>query len=135
MRSLGSPACRMTVAGLVAAGVALAGCRRRGWRRKPPMPHEKWSFDGIFGTPDLASAQRGFQVYSEVCANCHAMQQLHYRDLTGLGLNEAEVKAIAATFTVPQGLDDQGSAEGRPRNAGQSVPLAVSEREGGACGQ
>ena len=80
-----------------------------------PVPRKQtWSFDGVFGSYDLASAQRGFQIYAEVCSNCHSMRQLHYRDLTGLGLNEAEVKAIASNFTVPQGLDDQGSAKEGP---------------------
>jgi ubiquinol-cytochrome c reductase cytochrome c1 subunit len=80
----------------------------------PTPPSQNWSFDGIFGTPDLASAQRGFQVYSEVCSNCHSMKQMHYRDLTGLGFTPAEVKAIASTFTVPQGTDDQGQPKEGP---------------------
>ena len=81
---------------------------------QPAPPGQKWSFDGIFGTPDLAAAQRGFQVYSEVCSNCHAMHQLHYRDLSGLGFNDTEVKAIASGFTVPQGTDDQGQPKEGP---------------------
>jgi ubiquinol-cytochrome c reductase cytochrome c1 subunit len=80
----------------------------------PEPPSQNWSFDGIFGTPDLAAAQRGFQVYSEVCSNCHAMHQLHYRDLTGIGLTDEQVKAVASTFTVPQGLDDQGQPKDGP---------------------
>jgi ubiquinol-cytochrome c reductase cytochrome c1 subunit len=80
----------------------------------PPIPQQVWSFNGIFGTPDIAAAQRGFQVYSEVCSNCHAMHQLHYRDLTGLGLTDEEVKAVASTFTVPQGTDDQGEPKEGP---------------------
>ena len=80
----------------------------------PPLPNVNWSFNGIFGTFDLAAAQRGFQVYSEVCSNCHSMQQLHYRDLTGIGLTPAEVKAIAAQVTVPQGVDDQGNPKEGP---------------------
>lgn len=71
-------------------------------------PGQKWSFDGVFGTPNLAAAQRGLQVYSEVCSACHSLRQLHYRDLSGIGLNEAEIKAFASTFTVPQGTDDDG---------------------------
>ena len=53
----------------------------------PTPPSQNWSFDGLFGTFDLAAAQRGFQVYFEVCSNCHSMEQLHYRDLTGIGLD------------------------------------------------
>jgi ubiquinol-cytochrome c reductase cytochrome c1 subunit len=78
------------------------------------MPNMDWSFEKLFGTFNLASAQRGFQIYSNVCSNCHSMQLLHYRDLSGIGLNADEVKAIAAGITVPQGLDDQGNPKDGP---------------------
>ena len=73
-----------------------------------------WSWNGIFGTVDLAAAQRGFQIYSQICSNCHSMKQLHYRDLEGLGLSPAEVKSIAAAVTVPKGVDDQGNPKQGP---------------------
>lgn len=45
-------------------------------------PHkEHWSFDGPFGTFEQAEVQRGFQVYKEVCAACHTMDNLTYRHL------------------------------------------------------
>lgn len=97
--------------GLVAAGLFTA---RVAAQEATAPPKQNWSFDGIFGTPDLAAAQRGFQVYAEVCSNCHAMHQLHYRDLTGIGLSENDIKAVASTFTVPQGLDDQGQPKEGP---------------------
>jgi ubiquinol-cytochrome c reductase cytochrome c1 subunit len=40
----------------------------------PPLPRQEWSFDGIFGTYDRASSQRGFQVYKEVCSVCHPVK-------------------------------------------------------------
>ncbi|MEA2771141.1 MAG: ubiquinol-cytochrome c reductase cytochrome c1 subunit [Acetobacteraceae bacterium] len=78
------------------------------------MPNERWSFEHAFGTFDLAAAQRGFQVYSNVCSNCHSMKYLHYRDLSGIGLDEDQVKAIAANVTVPSGTDDQGNPKEGP---------------------
>ena len=75
----------------------------------PAPPAQRWSFDGPFGAFDLAAAQRGFQVYSEVCAVCHSMQYLHYRDLAGIGLTADQIKGVAAAVTVPQGTDDQGN--------------------------
>ena len=101
---------------LLAAGAVLAALAALPARAQeaPTPPHQEWSWDGIFGTFDLASAQRGFQVYSEVCANCHSMHLLHYRDLGGIGLKPAEVKAIAASVEVPQGLDDQGNPKNGP---------------------
>ena len=37
------------------------------------IPRQNWSWDGIFGTFDRAEAQRGLQVYKEVCAGCHSL--------------------------------------------------------------
>ena len=80
----------------------------------PTPPAQRWSFEGPFGAFDLAAAQRGFQVYSEVCSLCHSMQYLHYRDLAGIGLTDDQIKAIAAAVTVPQGVDDQGQPKEGP---------------------
>jgi len=59
-----------------------------------------WSFKGplnigIFGTFDRAQLQRGYQVYKQVCANCHSMNRVAFRNLTDIGFSEAEVKALA----------------------------------------
>ena len=79
-----------------------------------------WSFKGLLGKFDRASLQRGFQVYKEVCASCHSMQYLSYRNLGEEGgpeFSEEEVKAIAASFEVTDGPDAQGemfTRSGRP---------------------
>jgi ubiquinol-cytochrome c reductase cytochrome c1 subunit len=78
------------------------------------MPNIKWGFEKLFGTFDLAAAQRGLQIYSNVCSNCHSMQLLHYRDLSGIGLDAEQIKAFASTVTVPQGVDDQGNPKDGP---------------------
>jgi ubiquinol-cytochrome c reductase cytochrome b/c1 subunit len=78
------------------------------------LPEQKWSFDGVFGTVDMAAAQRGFKVYAEVCAACHAMKFLHYRDLAGIGLSPEQIKAFASSVTVPQGLNDEGAPKEGP---------------------
>jgi ubiquinol-cytochrome c reductase cytochrome c1 subunit len=76
-----------------------------------------WSFDGIFGTFDRASLQRGYQVYKEVCAGCHSMQHLSYRNLSEKGGPEfsvEEAKAIASQFEVEDGPDSEGEMFMRP---------------------
>jgi ubiquinol-cytochrome c reductase cytochrome c1 subunit len=78
------------------------------------IPSQNWSFQGLFGTFDRAAAQRGFQVYKEVCATCHGAYHLNYRNLTALGFSEAEVKAIAAEDTVMDGPNDDGEMFERP---------------------
>lgn len=80
----------------------------------PRPPGQDWSFEGFFGTFDRAALQRGFQVYKEVCAACHAMKYVRYRDLRALGFSEDEVKAIAAEYEVTDGPNDQGEMFQRP---------------------
>jgi len=72
-----------------------------------------WSFDGPFGTFDRAAAQRGFQVYSEVCSNCHSLNEAYYRDLAGIGLSQEQITAAAASVTVPV-IGDDGQPTERP---------------------
>ena len=56
--------------------------------------------DGPFGKFDRQQLQRGFQVYKEVCAACHGLNLVAFRDLEALGYNEAEVKAIASQWAI-----------------------------------
>jgi ubiquinol-cytochrome c reductase cytochrome c1 subunit len=74
---------------------------------------QNWGFDGPFGTFDRAAAQRGFQVYKEVCAACHAIKEGYYRDLAGIGLSEAQIAASAASVTVSV-IGDDGQPTDRP---------------------
>ena len=76
-----------------------------------------WSFKGLFGKFDRGSLQRGYQVYTEVCAACHSMKYLSYRNLGEKGgpeFSEAETKAIAASFEVTDGPNADGEMFERP---------------------
>ncbi len=77
-------------------------------------PAIDWSFDGIFGTFDHAQQQRGFLVYNQVCAACHAMSLLSYRNLTEIGVPSAAAAEIAATKMVQDGPNDEGDMFERP---------------------
>jgi len=83
-----------------------------------PVPHQAWSFEGAFGTFDLASAQRGYAVYSQVCSACHSMKQATFRDLSGLGLDDNAIHDIAAGQAVPGGTDVNGNIVLRAATAG-----------------
>lgn len=74
----------------------------------------KWNFDGIFGSIDRQSAQRGYQVYKEVCASCHTLDLVAYRSLEDIGFSKDEIKTIAAEYTVMDGPDDEGEMFERP---------------------
>ena len=67
-----------------------------------------WSFSGPFGTFDKAAMQRGFQAYREVCAGCHGMKLIAFRNFSDLGYNNDEIKAIAAQYEVQAGPNDDG---------------------------
>ena len=76
-----------------------------------------WTFKGLFGKFDRASLQRGYQVYTEVCAACHSMKYLSYRNLSEKGGPEfsvAQAKAIAASFEVTDGPNSDGEMFQRP---------------------
>ena len=76
-----------------------------------------WSFKGYFGKFDRASLQRGYQVYTEVCAACHSMKYLNYRNLSESGGPEFTVeqaKIIASQFDVEDGPNSDGDMFTRP---------------------
>lgn len=69
-----------------------------------------WTWDGAFGHFDRQQLQRGYLVYKEVCAACHSMKLVSFRNLSQPGgpeFSEAQMKAIAASFQVPA-IDDKG---------------------------
>ena len=88
-----------------------------------PEPIEMdWQHDGFFGTFDRAAAQRGFQVYREVCAACHGQTFVAFRNLMDLGFSEEQVRALAAEYTVTDGPDDTGEMFERPAVLADPIP-------------
>ena len=76
-----------------------------------------WSFKGLFGKFDRGALQRGYQVYTEVCSSCHSMKYLSYRNLSEKGgpeFTEVQAKAIAASFEVTDGPNQDGEMFTRP---------------------
>lgn len=81
------------------------------------LPSLDWSFDGPFGTYQPAQLQRGFKVYKEVCAACHGLKLLSYRNLAQQGgpfFSEAQVRVLASQVEVTDGPNDQGDMFQRP---------------------
>jgi ubiquinol-cytochrome c reductase cytochrome c1 subunit len=93
---------------------------------------QTWSFHGPFGTYDPAQLQRGFKVYREVCSNCHSIKLLSFRNLAepgGPGFTEAQASAIAATFQVTAGPNDQGQMFQRPGQISDTFPPPFANDE------
>jgi cytochrome c1 len=93
---------------LLAAAAALSLAAPSHAAETVVIPKEPWSFDGIFGKFDRLQLQRGLQVYKEVCASCHGLQYIAFRDLKALGYSDDQVKAFAAEYEFPD-IDDEGS--------------------------
>ncbi len=107
---------------LSVAGVAYAESDHKHPKQMP------WAFDGIFGHVDKQAAQRGFQIYKEVCSACHSLNRVAFRNLTQLGFSEAEVKALAAGYTIKDGPNDDGDMFDRPGKPSDSfVPPFANE--------
>jgi len=86
------------------------------------IPKEQWSFNGVLGTFDRAQLQRGFQVYKDVCAACHSLRYISFRNFEALGYSEAQVKALAAEYEVEDGPDDSGDMFMRKAKASDHLP-------------
>lgn len=105
----------------LALAIGLAGTGRAE-EGAPEPPHQAWSFNGVFGTYDRAALQRGFQVYKDVCAACHPVKHLSFRDLAEIGYSEDQVKGIAAQSKVQDGPNDQGQMFERPGRPSDPIP-------------
>lgn len=62
----------------------------------------------------LLSIRRGYQVYKEVCAACHSMNQIAYRHLVGVSHTVEQAKSEAAEIEVTDGPNEEGQMFTRP---------------------
>jgi ubiquinol-cytochrome c reductase cytochrome c1 subunit len=123
--------------GLVFAGVLLIAfiSNLASYFSSPPAPLASDEFhkapkplhlasDGPFGKFDKQQLQRGFQVFSEVCSTCHSLKLVSFRDLKGLGYDEAEIKKIASDWKVqvPSINPDTGEASTRKAAPSDTFP-------------
>ncbi|XP_075490905.1 cytochrome c1-2, heme protein, mitochondrial-like [Primulina tabacum] len=81
-----------------------------------------WPHKGILSSYDHASIRRGHQVYQQVCASCHSMSLIYYRDLVGVAYTEEEIKAMAAEIEVVDGPNDEGEMFTRPGKLSDRFP-------------
>jgi cytochrome c1 len=91
----------------------------------PGVERQKWSFSGIVGQFDKAQLQRGYQVYVEVCANCHEMKRIYFRNLAQRGgpeFPEEAVRALAASVQVEDGPNQEGQMYQRPGKLTDPLP-------------
>ena len=106
---------------LTAGAIALAEAEDD----QPNPPEQSWSFHGVFGKFDQAQLQRGFQVYKEVCSNCHRLS-IPFRSLEspdGPGYTEDQVKTLAASYQITNAEpNDKGEIFKRPGTPADDFP-------------
>lgn len=132
-----SPATGMTM--MKRAGIALAALAAMGCVATLPVlaqeeapefvakipERQAWSFSGPFGIYDTAQLQRGYKIYREVCATCHSMTDMKFRNLSEPGgpqFTEGQVEALAATYKVQDGPNDSGDMFERPGRPADPFP-------------
>ncbi len=122
---------RSIIAAMAALVLTTTGALAAGGDIK--IPRNVWSFSGVGGQYDKAQLQRGFQVYREVCASCHGINRLSFRNLVQKGgpeFPEEDVKALAAEYEVDDIPNEDGEINKRPAVlADKFPPLYANEQE------
>jgi len=121
-------ALRRGLAAVVAAGAVLLpglGSVEAADAPHAPMARQHWSFGGVLGHFEDAQLQRGFKVYTEICARCHGVKRLAFRNLAqpgGPSFPEAAVKSLAATYQVDAEPNEEGKVVKRPATLADHIP-------------
>jgi ubiquinol-cytochrome c reductase cytochrome c1 subunit len=111
------------VGALLLGWLGLVGASSPAGAQEAAAPIQRgWSFEGFFGTFDRSAAQRGLQVYREVCQTCHGLEYVAFRNLEALGFTENEVSAIAAEYQITDGPNDEGEMFERPGRSSDHFP-------------
>lgn len=131
-----------TIAALVAAAAFSSAAHAAGGETLE-YKHNHWHFSGPFGSYDKEAVQRGFQVYRTVCASCHAVEHLSFRNFSEKGgpfhldacpagipastdcssaSQNPVVKALAAEYQITDGPDDSGDMFERPGLPSDKIP-------------
>lgn len=92
-------------------------------------PDFGWQHHGYMNSLDHASIRRGFQVYKQVCAACHSIDQIAYRNLVGVSHTEEEARALAEQIMVTDGPDEEGNMFERPGKLSDYLPVPYPNEE------
>jgi cytochrome c1 len=116
---------RIMTALVLASSLSVVGTVGAYAQEAEAPPRQYWSFAGPFGQYDPAQLQRGFHIYQQVCSTCHSLKLLAFRNLAdpgGPAFTKAQAAAVAATFQVTDGPNDQGQMFQRPGKLSDYFP-------------
>jgi len=88
-----------------------------------------WSHHGALSSYDHASIRRGFQVYRQICASCHSLRFIAFRNLVGVTHDEAGARAVAAQYEIEDGPNDTGDMFTRPGKLFDKFPSPYRNTE------
>ena len=94
-------------------------------------PSYPWDHMGLLSSYDCAALRRGFQVYRQVCATCHSIERIHYRELVGVTHTTAELVEMASEVDVVDGPNDEGEMFERPGKLTDPLPSPYQNEEQG----
>ena len=123
-------------AGLAFTALSLPAARAAEGRVEPPKL--SWTFSGPLGKFDRAQIQRGFKVFKEVCSSCHAASLVAFRNLSEPGGPEfttGQVAALAATYQIKDGPNDQGEMFERPGRPADRFPAPFPNEQAARAAQ
>ena len=122
-------------AALSLGSAALAQSAEEGPTPHYPLEHPHhvdWSFSGPFGKFDPQQLQRGFHVYRDVCAGCHSLSMVAFRNLaseSGPHFSEEQAAALAAEYQILDGPDGSGEMFERPGRASDYFPAPFANEQ------
>lgn len=94
-------------------------------------PAHPWGHLGYASAYDCGALRRGFQVYRQVCATCHSLERIHYRELIGVTHTTEELIEMASEVEVVDGPNDEGSMFERPAKLTDPLPSPYENDEQG----
>lgn len=92
-------------------------------------PKFDWSHNGMMSSLDHSSIRRGYQVYKQVCAACHSMEQIAFRNLVGVSHTDEEARALTEEIQVTDGPDEEGNMFQRPGKLSDYFPKPYANEE------
>ena len=132
----------LVIASVFFAAVQGAGCVKSADAQSSLLPQkappQHWSFEGPVGHFDLSAVQRGYAVFAKVCSACHSLKQVHFSDLSQMGLTPEQTIALAESWQIAAGHDEAGHfkfRKGLPDDllpSPYSSPAAARAANGGA---
>jgi len=90
-----------------------------------------WQHTGMFSSYDCGALRRGFQVYRQVCATCHSIERIHFRELDGVTHTTEELLTMASEVDVVDGPNDEGEMFERPGKLSDPLPKPYANEEAG----